>query len=295
MRAVLLTPILLATCALTRPGNADAATDAGATPPAPVPASPADGSTDPASLLHRLDAISGRLDAVAKTQEPELKPLSLALPSLTFDVPSAYGASSGDFGIGLGYQKRQRYGNRADGVEGLAFGFGDAGRLGLEIEAVNKDTSNPLRSTSVGFKLHRLLPNDSAIAVGVENITVNGDSDSNRSAYVALTRKFKLRPSSRAPFSRLFLTTGIGNGRFRSERDVAFRKKVVNSFDCVAVNLGPPAMAFVEWTGQDFNAGISLVPFRNQQLVIPPAISDISRSAGDGPRFTLAISYIPGH
>ncbi|HEY9807256.1 MAG TPA: hypothetical protein V6D04_11850, partial [Candidatus Obscuribacterales bacterium] len=76
----------------------------------------------------------------------------------------------------------------------------------------------------------------------------------------------------------------------RTEDDVFDDDDNFNVFGSLAVRVARPVSALVEWTGEDLAAGLSIVPFKNQSLVITPALRDIA-GAGDGTRFVLGLGY----
>ena len=75
---------------------------------------------------------------------------------------------------------------------------------------------------SVNFKLHRRLPEDIAIAVGIDDAIFSGDRDDiiEISPYLVITKVFRLRDSPQDLLSRLYISAGVGAGRYRSEADI---------------------------------------------------------------------------
>ncbi len=243
----------------------------------------------PNDLMQRLDQVTKRLDKLEKTTPA---PVWLLTPGLNSNVPSAYGAGKGITGIGFGFQERTRFGNNSDGAAALVLGFGDPEKVGFDLQLTELDLSDLGNRESVGVKFHKQLKNDYAVAVGAENLFVRGFTDGGRSFYAVVSKKLRLKESSREPFSRVYLSGGIGSGRFRSERNVRTDTGTLNVFGSAAVNISPSAVVFTEWTGQGLNIGASFVPFKTVPLVITPALADIAGPAGDGTRFTLGVGYL---
>ena len=268
-----------------------AATQSAATQSAATVTLVADGApgSSVGDLQKRLSQVAERLGQLEKTP---LDPITLALPGVTSNVPTAYGAGKGDILLGLGYQDRTRHGNVSDGILGLVVGFGDSKKLGVDVQFTVLDVSEADRA-SVSLKLHREWSKDLAVAVGCENLGTIGPLDSTRSFYAVVTKKLRLKESSRAPLSRLHLTAGIGNGRFRPEHIVLRDTGSINVFGAAAINLSGNATVFTEWTGQALNVGASLTPFKSLPLVITPTLADVAGPGGDGTRFTLGVSYVP--
>lgn len=255
----------------------------GATASASRPANQTD------DLMQRLDLVTQRLKKLEKSTPT---PVWLLTPGLSSNVPSAHGAGKGITGIGFGFQERTRFSNKSDGTAALVVGFGDPEKVGLDLQLSLLDLSDLGKRESLSVKLHKQLRDDYTVAVGAENLFVHGFTDGDRSFYAVVSKKLRLKESSNKPFSRVYLSGGIGTGRFRSERNVISDTGTLNVFGSVAVNLSPSVVVFTEWTGQGLNLGASLVPFKTIPLVITPALADIAGPAGDGTRFTLGVGYL---
>ncbi len=231
--------------------------------------------------------------------EPQRIPLRLppkrsyrSSPSITIINPSGYGASWGSAGIGIGVQERARFIDQIDGVFGFGFGLGNPQKnLGVQVGITLVDLDNIFKDGTLSLKLHRLIANDTSVAVGVQGLATFGETDGGSSGYGSFTRRFILKPDRSQPFSELYTTVGIGGGQFRSESDINNGVESIGVFGSVAVKIIEPVNAIAEWTGQDLTIGVSFVPFHDIPLVIIPAISDITGTAGDGARFIFGAGY----
>lgn len=214
-------------------------------------------------------------------------------PGISILTPSAYGQSWGSASIGLGWQERTRFTKKSDAVLGIGFGLGDAqNAVGLDIGLTFVDLiGNTAQDGTVSFKLHRRLPDDFAVAVGVKNLIRYGDTDSGTGYYGVVTKRFRLQEDVAKPFSQLYLSGGVGSGQFRSELDINNDRNSIGVFGSVALRVAEPLSAIAEWSGQDLTIGLSIAPFRNLPLVISPAVTDIAGNAGDGSRFILGVGY----
>jgi hypothetical protein len=224
----------------------------------------------------------------------EGRPRYLATPGITVITPSAYGKSWGDISIGLGLQARTRFTNEPDGVLGVGFGLGDEQKyVGLDVGVTITDLLEaPGQDGTVSFKLHRQLPAEFRIAVGVQNALNWGNTDGGRSIYGVVTKRFNLQERIDRPLSQVFISAGVGSGQFRSEFDIQSEENSINFFGSVAVRAIEPVSVIAEWTGQDLTLGISAIPFQNIPLVITPAVTDITGKAGDGARFLVGVGYL---
>ena len=207
--------------------------------------------------------------------------------------PTAFGADSGDAFVGASFQSRARDTDKSDGAITAGFGLGDARRsVGLEVAVSVVDLiGDTFEDGGVSFKVHKLLPNNFAIALGVENAINWGNTDGGTSAYGVASKILPLRDNPAGSFSRLTVSLGVGSGRFRSEDDVDDDKDTVNVFGSVGLRAIDRVSLIADWTGQDLNLGASIVPFRNLPLVITPAVADVTGNAGDGARFILGVGY----
>ncbi|MBP0014325.1 MAG: hypothetical protein J7525_14600 [Roseofilum sp. SID3] len=233
--------------------------------------------------------------------QPSALPLSrptqtpvAASPTTTVMIPSAYGQQWGTVGVALGVQSRTRYTDEADAGLGIGIGLGNPQTgvgvdVGVSIVDLVGDTA---QDGAVSLKLHRQLPQNWAIAVGVHNAIQWGDTDGGSSVYGVVSKRFDLRENVSAPFSRVYVSAGVGGGQFRSEDNIMEQHDEIAVFGGVAARIAPSANAIVEWTGQDLTLGASITPVSTLPLVITPAVTDITGSAGDGGRFILGIGYV---
>ncbi len=232
--------------------------------------------------------------------EPKRIPLQIpftqqpyrASPSITIINPSAYGASWKSAGIGFGYQDRARFRDNADGVIGIGFGLGNPLKnIGAQIGISLVDVSSPFSDGAINLKLHRRLPQDFAVAIGVQGLATWGNTDGGSSVYGVVTKRFKLRKDRSKAFSEIYTTVGAGGGQFRSESNINSGNKTLGIFGSLAVKILDPVGFVAEWSGQDLTIGTPIVLFRNLPLVIVPALTDITGTAGDGTRFIFGFGY----
>lgn len=214
-------------------------------------------------------------------------------PGSSSGTPTAFGANWGRVYTGFGYQARTRYTEDSDGTLALGFGLGDSREtVGLEVNLVVSDLiDDTLGDGGVSLKVHRLLPNDFAVAAGVEYALSWGETDTTSSPYGVVTKVFRLKENTAEPFSRLTVSLGVGGGRYRSEDDVIDDNDTIGVFGSVSLRVAQPISLIADWTGQDLILGASIVPFKDLPVVITPAFADVTNTAGDGARFIMGIGY----
>ncbi|MEA5462481.1 hypothetical protein [Leptothoe sp. PORK10 BA2] len=210
-------------------------------------------------------------------------------PAITISNPSGFGVDNFTAFVGLGYQERTRFGNVDDGGAVVGFGFGDAREnVGVQLSYTAASFGGSREFGTGGFnaKIHRRVADDWSVALGWEGFATTGFVDFEDSIYGSVSHIVRTRENIAEPFSRVALTAGVGNGRFRTEDAIFDDRDDLGVFGSVAVRVVEPVSAIVEWTGQDLAAGLSITPFRDLPLVLLPAVRDIA-GAGDGPRFVL--------
>ncbi|MBD1862634.1 MULTISPECIES: S-layer homology domain-containing protein [Trichocoleus] len=274
---------------------AGAATTAETPTTSPAQTLPTTPTTAAAPSEETIQDLQTRLQAV-QTESENFGNVFEGSPALSIANPVGFGADNGTGFISATYQERTRYGDKDDAAVGFGVGLGDARRnVGVELSYTLASFGGNRDFGTGGFnvKLHRAFSEDFAAALGWDGFITIGDEfneDFKDSIYAVATKIFRTRPDLNTPFSRVALTGGIGNGRFRTEDDVFEDKDNFNVFGSLAVRVVRPVSALVEWTGEDLAAGLSIVPFKNQSLVITPAVRDIA-GAGDGARFVVGLGY----
>jgi hypothetical protein len=133
-----------------------------------------------------------------------------------------------------------------------------------------------------------MVSSNAAIGVGVENafIAGGGKTDGASSIYIAASKVIPLTGSN-GYFKALTLNGGIGNGRFRFQKDVTKDNKTVNAFGSAGLLISDQVSAIADWTGQDLTLGASIVPFKQFPMIITPALADVTGTASNKIRFIL--------
>jgi hypothetical protein len=218
---------------------------------------------------------------------------SRSSPGSSSGSPSAYGPNWGDGFVGMGYVHRARFAqndtwrDNVDGAISGGFGLGNARDLiGVEVSIASFSTfdSGFGSRMGVGLKLHKALPGDFGVAIGVENAFTRGVT-LDPSYYGVVTRVWSQDWWN--PFTNITATLGAGNGRFQREEDFNAGRNRINPFAAVGVQVWEPVAFIADWTGQDLVLAVSIVPFVRVPLVITPAFNDVLGTAGDGVRFTV--------
>ncbi|WP_299403163.1 hypothetical protein [Acaryochloris sp. IP29b_bin.148] len=231
-------------------------------------------------------------EAPLDLRQEVLTPKKIYSPSISILTPSAYGKSWRQASVGLGIQHRTRFTDSADGAFGVGFGLGDARKyVGLDVGVALTDLDSFDRGI-ISFKLHRHLPDLFAVAVGVNDALGWGNGDVNGpSPYGVVTKTFVLKENTKDLLSRIYVSAGAGTGRYRTESNIINDSDTPGIFGSLAVRVVDPMNVIAEWSGQDLSLGVSLRPFQQVPIIITPAITDITGTAGDGVRFIVGIGY----
>lgn len=218
------------------------------------------------------------------------QPFFRGAPGTSSGSPMAFGPSWRDAFVGGGIQQTRGHGNTDGSVSG-GFGLGNAhDAIGLEVIVTSLSTFRSAfgDKTAFSFKAHRMVSGSAAIAVGVENAFVAGGykTDGTSSVYVVASKVIGLS-SSNGYFKALTVSGGIGNGRFRFQKDVLNDKKTVNAFGSAGLLIVDQLSAIADWTGQDLTLGASIVPFKKFPFILTPALADVTGTASDKVRFIM--------
>jgi hypothetical protein len=148
---------------------------------------------------------------------------SVVAPGASISTPIGFGASFGQVYGGFGFQSRTRFTNSSDGGLSVGIGLGEPRKIvGLDatVAVLSLFGDDSFERGAFSFKMHRLLPENFAVAVGFENAILWGSSDAGSSIYGVISKFFQLKRNAQEPLSQLTLSLGAGGGRFRSEGDV---------------------------------------------------------------------------
>ncbi|WP_159290798.1 hypothetical protein [Microcystis aeruginosa] len=230
-------------------------------------------------------------------EEPKTLSAKLAefvvAPSGSISTPIGFGANFGQIFGGFAFQSRTRFTNQADGGLALGVGLGERQKIvGLDVTlAILSLFGDNAGRGSFSFKIHRSLPEGFAVALGFENAIRWGGTDAGSSIYGVVSKFFQFTETTKEPFSQLTLSLGVGGGRFRSEGAIEDGVNSLGVFASAGLRIVEPVSAIVEWSGQDLNAGISLIPFPKVPLTVNLAGADLTGNAGDGARFVMSVGY----
>lgn len=270
------------------------------TPVDPQPSGTAP-SSDPRVTGRWSNAGGGMADSAAADRNREVLRLGMSGlpnrvrlgPAASVSVPTAFGVDAGEVFLGVGYQGRTRYTEEDDAAGVAGIGIGTRRLVALEVALTTYSTlrGSPFETGGLSFKVHRALPHNTSVAVGWENAVLWGGSDDEGSVYGVATRVVPLKEDPAAPLSVAVFTLGLGNGRFRFEKDDAADRQTVNVFAAAGLRVSEPISIVADWTGQDLNMAASATPLKGVPLVLTMGLADLSGNAGDGIRFILSLGY----
>jgi hypothetical protein len=251
-------------------------------------------AADPAAAkraLGALDSLIVRSVTMDARSTTELTRQGLrGQPGSSAGSTGAFGAQWGDFFFGAGYQGRTRFTQINDGSVSAGFGLGNPTEYaGLEVAFSSASTFRQGfgNNGSVSLKLHRILPNYFGVAVGFENVASWGGTDGGSSVYGVVSHNFQFRDDATAFLGSVAWNVGVGNNRYLREKDLEAGKTGVNVFASSGLRIHEQAALVLDWTGQDLASVISFVPIRSVPLVVSAGWADLTRMAGDGPRFVV--------
>ncbi len=245
---------------------------------------------------------SVRLDSLRslyRVPPPPIRQITVArflgAPGSTIGSPSASGAGGGDYFFGVGFQGRTRYTERPDGGVGAGTGLGDPeGGLALETTVSSYSSVRHAFLSIGGLSLkvhHRDVQHMMLYAVGVEDALTWGRADGGTSVYGTVGHVIPLRSGDDAAFGVLSTSVGVGTGRFRSEADIRNHRHTVGVFGGMGLRIVSAVSATADWTGQDLDAAFTITPFAGRGIVGTVGVADLTRHAGNGPRFIMSVGF----
>ena len=215
-----------------------------------------------------------------------------ASPGISMGSPVGFGASWGNAGIGIGGATAERLSPDVDGSAGVVFGLGDATKtVGLETTlniislTDNAPGSGVGEDGNFGVKLHKTLKPDLAVSVGAENVLPWGAADDIDSSYYVAVTKFLVLGGDN-PSSALALNVGVGEGRFDYDGN-----DDVGAFGSIAWIPSEKYSLIADWTGRDWNAGVSLAPLHDVPLTITLGAINLSERLGQDIEFSGGVGY----
>jgi hypothetical protein len=213
-------------------------------------------------------------------------------------TPSGFGANGGDFFIGAGTQdKIPAIGRGAEGFDstsiGAGFGLGDArSAIGLETSYSTAGSFNSriFDRGNVNFKLHKVLADNLAVAVGWENAINHGYTNATNpgsTVYGVLTGVLPIGDTS-----NITASVGAGNGRFRTSSDIETDTQGTNIFGSLGFRVSENIALVGDYNGRNFNVGLPLTVKLSDGvgLQVTPALLDIGGNNFSGPSSRFAVS-----
>ena len=227
-------------------------------------------------------------------------------PGTNTGTPLAFGPAMGDVFFAGGYENKVRNAKLANGSFGpdglddgsVSFGFGLGDANDLFGFATVVTSLSPFKwglgnQTALSFQAFHNIDPTLAVAVGVESAIVSGGRQgAGDESYYAVVSKVFVQPSSSVSFLRaLTMSVGAGNGRFRMIDDVRTNNKTINAFGSVAALVHEQVSVIADYTGQDINVGLSVVPFKWLPVAITPALADITGTASARARLIIGAGF----
>jgi len=208
-----------------------------------------------------------------------------ASPAVAFGSPIGFGLNSGQLAVGIGGQTTDVSGaNHFDGSMGVAAGFGNSrDSLGFEVTAnLISLRDNFGQDGSFNAKIHHMLNETTAVAVGAESFGGWGDArDSRISAFAAVTTVVQ----AGLP---VVLNLGAGTNRFASNNET----NRTGVFGSVAVVPTDRLSFVVDYTGIDTNAAVSVVPFTTLPVTLTLGYVNLQEQEGLSREFAGGLGYL---
>lgn len=194
----------------------------------------------------------------------------------------------GNFGLGSTAQSRTRLSGdfvNPDGNVTATLGLGNPEKIiGLDVRVNMFGLFNQYGSPenlgegSIDAQINRRVGQSWWVAIGVNDLTgwKLAPAHQIRSLFLSMTGTFYFVSDYDMPFNKVYLTAGVGNGRFRSDENYSVGDEgPMGFFASAALQVLPEGNIFIEYNGYNAMAGFSVFPYKNfsGQLVI--GVNDI--------------------
>ncbi|MEH2418868.1 hypothetical protein [Nostoc sp.] len=215
------------------------------------------------------------------------------IPTLSFGIPSAFGANWGDFFVqAAGATRKDINGDSGlDGSLSAGFGLGDSQKsIGLEVAFNEGSIKNFGENGTFDLKAHRVVyvgsTNQISAAVGWNTFAQYGNEGvADSTVYGEVTNVSLLQPNNPQNQMALALSVGVGGGTFRSGNDD------VGVFGGVGLQVHPQVGIGASWSGVALNAGVSFLPVQTIPLTIVLEGLDLTDRTAGGSAVVLSVSY----
>lgn len=222
-------------------------------------------------------------------QEDSLCFFKKTVPAISLTAPDALGRGYlGNIGFGLNTQNTTRLNDDKWGPDANAIftvGLGNPEKyLGIDLRVNIYGTSNTkgekqnLGEGSMDWHISRMVTRQFWMGIGGYDLLGWDRSPLNslHSIYTCATTYLPLRQDNSRAFSTVFLNAGIGNGRFRSDRDFDLDKiGPAGVFGSAAIQVLPRANLIVEWSGYGLYTGASFAPFKKWPMQLTFGADDL--------------------
>ena len=232
-------------------------------------------------------------------QELKLDPMVVAAqrrtypPSLTFGIPSAFGANWGDFYIGAsGATAGKARDGQVDGSISTGFGIGDANKLiGMSFTYNMGSIQNFGQTGTFDLQGHR-----NVYSYGITSVAIaagwsafaqynSGELGIPSSVWGTVTSYSLLQPDNPVNQLPLLLSLGVGGGYYRQD------PASTGVFGGVGLQVAPQLGVGLQWSGVGLNLGLSFVPVPTIPLTIVATGADLTDNSPGGTRFILSVNY----
>jgi len=229
----------------------------------------------------------------------ENEPPAAAAPGVSLGAPAGFGASWGQAFIGGGYVSNSQTSSRSDGSIVAGIGLGNAEKYAaLEVDAaiisVNPTDGGFGADGNFALKLHHTFAQSlMGVAVGAENIVSWGSAKTQQVAvYGAISKGFLLRPNNPSNPMPIFLTAGVGSGRFMTISQQDAKRDTVGPFGAISWWVLPRVSVILDLAQDQNNAGVSFVPLKHIPISMTLGAGNITRKRTSRMSFIATAGYI---
>jgi hypothetical protein len=233
--------------------------------------------------------------------QSSVAPNSKRMAAITASVPPIIGTGyCGVLGIGSNFQNTTRLNNTKWGPDFsalVALGLGNPEKsvgadLRFNIYGLSDKIGQPsnLGETTIDCHFSRKINTNIWIGIGGYDLGGWQRSEPNKlkSFYGAVSYILPLKNDSLSFLSKVYITAGLGNGKFRADDSYTLKhSNPIGVFGSVAVQIVPEGNFIAEWSGYGLYSGFSLYPFKRIPFQITLGYDDMLHAQR---RFVIAAS-----
>ena len=144
---------------------------------------------------------------------------------------------------------------------------------------------------NIGIKLHKMVSEKQAYAIGYSNPIIWGDASTTDSIYAVTSRNFTVTRGEGQRDMPGSWTLGVANGNHRSKGEIdAAQNDTPNVFGGVGLHILPRVSLATSWNGSAANVGFGLSLFDDIPISLTVGVTDVTNNR-DNRSYSINTGY----